>query len=518
MEMNRRAKSDSSYRVQRAKRAGVSIIEVTFSIGVVIVGVLGVVTLMPLAHRQAERGVSLDRASSTATQAEEEFGVRGMAYLPSWRLVDPQFVNGGYSRFVMLGVGFAAPQGSPVPFQIFEKHLAKLNADNEWVWTPASQIVNANQFNNMKDLTGRPLYWVHAGSGFCIDSRFLALAGNRRLAATENGQQVNLFGRYFPYTPEQPGVAPNNTIQVRFQRVGLRAFPGNVLPDIMSLLQADELFVSRDDLAFSRPTDPTLPPVQVGYDPGPDGAWGVAGVDDDTNGITDDHSEAGAGDDSVYQRQYVGGFSWIAILTPKLQGLTGVRDLYSLNIVVMQNRQVSMWSRGADDAWGVIDVDDDNNGRIDDIYDAGAANSDDLIDPQNERVAFLDINSSYQNEFVLVTRPGRPASDLDVNVGQWFMVTSVIQGAIANSETHVAKWYRVTGATNKPEPWGDGTQFSRRLTVNGPDWNFINHFVFQLPEPSGPPRKYAEAVLMPNVLNVHEKTIRIESSSLWTIE
>ena len=38
-------------------------------------------------------------------------------------------------------------------------------------------------------------------------------------------------------------------------------------------------------------------PNYTGYHPGPDGAWGVAGVDDDGNGTTDDIIELGRGDD-----------------------------------------------------------------------------------------------------------------------------------------------------------------------------------------------------------------------------
>lgn len=37
----------------------------------------------------------------------------------------------------------------------------------------------------------------------------------------------------------------------------------------------------------------------IGLGPGPDGAWGVAGVDDNMNGVIDERAEAGGGDDAV---------------------------------------------------------------------------------------------------------------------------------------------------------------------------------------------------------------------------
>ena len=487
--------------MKKRLRRGISIIEVTFSIGVVIIGVLGVVTLMPLAHRQAERGVSLDRASSAATQAVEEFRVRGLAFLPNWRTVSPFIPQSDINP--LLVQQNAIPQivqirtGVVLGQQVFE-HYAFNNggansnfAANQWF--PA-RLLFPNQAAQ---------FVFSAGTGFCIDGRFMSLPGNHRTSVDPQGAFG--YGRFFPYTPEQPGFDPANpTIRVRLHRIGLRAFPA-VAPAIMSLLQADELFVARDDVAFRRPTDRTLPPVQIGYDPGPDDRWGVSGVDDDSNGFVDDNSEAGwvGSDDQVYQRQYTGGFSWMATLTPKLETLGGIRDLYTLNVVVFQNRDVNMWSRGIDEAWGVVDVDDDQSGRIDDIQDAGMQGSDDLISPVNERVANIVFNGG--EEVTLFTRPGRPQTDLDVKPGQWFMVGATVHGATVTPQhlSHVAKWYRVINV-NKPEIDPNTNLFIRRLTVSGPDWNPQHAKIFY------------HAILMPNVVNVHQKTIRFETSSLWT--
>ena len=498
----------------RSRRA-ITIIEVTFSIGVVIVGVLGVVTLIPLAHRQAERGIALDRASSTATEAVEAFGVRGMAYPPSWRLIDPELQQLGFNTNSRLVLGSVLLNGQQVP--VFEKQLARL-VNGNWVWTNASAVATPQQFLNATNSVGRPLFWLHIGNGFCIDGRFMSLPGNRLVSTTENGNQIPLFGRYFPYTPEQPGIAPFTTITTRLRRVGLRAFP-SITPAIMSALQADEVFVSRDDLTFRKPDDNTLPPVQIGYDPGPDGAWGVAGVDDNNNNLIDENSEAGwlGSDDQVYQRQYTGGFSWFATLTPKFVGEVSYRDLYTLNIVVVQNRKVSMWTAGPDEAWGVAGQDDDGNGRIDDIADAGGG--DDLIDAVSERVAFIGfvgVPGGATTEAILVSRPGRNALDLDVKVGNWIMVAATASGAQPNNLSHVSKWYRITNATAKPEPFviNNNTFTSRRITIAGPDWD-PNHFTFA-DQNNG--SRFAEATIMPAVLNVHEKTVRLESSSLWTID
>ena len=108
------------------------------------------------------------------------------------------------------------------------------------------------------------------------------------------------------------------------------------------------------------------------WTPGPDGQWGVSGVDDDSNGTPDDITEAG----------------W-----------NGSDDRSDLN-------------PGRDGAWGVAGVDDNGTSPTDDVLEAGYAGSDDTLDARvswgcenpdlliSETIAFHDRrvkDSKYDN-------------------------------------------------------------------------------------------------------------------------
>lgn len=69
--------------------AGITLLEILISIGIVMIGLLGVVTLIPLAHFKAAQGVRRDRIAAMAQRAIDEFEVRGFSQLgsddePTW--------------------------------------------------------------------------------------------------------------------------------------------------------------------------------------------------------------------------------------------------------------------------------------------------------------------------------------------------------------------------------------------------------------------------------------------------
>ncbi|MDA1054179.1 MAG: hypothetical protein O3C40_27345 [Planctomycetota bacterium] len=124
-------------------------------------------------------------------------------------------------------------------------------------------------------------------TAFAIDPWFIA----------KNNSDVN--ADEFPY---------GNTASVpRMDRITFRAFPGGTA-SMMTAVQAEDVFVSQDELVFDLPADRAQPPTQV---------FGQAAA----------------------RRQYEGSISWMATVAPVLSSAD--RDLYTLSIVVFHNRSVT---------------------------------------------------------------------------------------------------------------------------------------------------------------------------------
>ena len=70
--------------MNRQRRSGITLIEVLFAIGVVVVGLLGVVALIPLAGVQARIGIDNDKAHLVGRAAIQDFDVYGMRRQVSW--------------------------------------------------------------------------------------------------------------------------------------------------------------------------------------------------------------------------------------------------------------------------------------------------------------------------------------------------------------------------------------------------------------------------------------------------
>jgi len=181
------------------RRRGVTLIELMFAIGIMLVGLLGVAALIPLAGYEIGRGLTADRMSVTGRNAVQEFDIRNM------RRAD-MYVN---------------PDGTPFNPKFQSMHLF-----------PASQRTLA----------------------FCIDPGYLHFHATNDLVNPPPANRTPLlFPSWGPLTS-----SPRK--EARMHRIPLRNQPGGA---IMNRLLAERLFVARDDLAVDRPADSTLPPAQV---------------------------------------------------------------------------------------------------------------------------------------------------------------------------------------------------------------------------------------------------------------
>lgn len=153
------------------------------------------------------------------------------------------------------------------------------------------------------------------------------------------------------------------------------------------------------------------------------------------------------------KRQWEGKFSWLATLIPNSV------DTYLLSIVVFHRRDLAV---------------------------------------DGERPSTVTFNSSGYNGGDVLLNASSP-DDLKMKEGEWLMLA----GVRSVSERHF-RWYRIQTADAGPVE-NSGGGYERNLTLFGQDWPVTQ----LLPA-------YNKAIWIPGVVAVYEKTIRLETSSLWT--
>jgi hypothetical protein len=392
-------------RVSRLRR-GLSLIEVMFAIGVVMIGLLGIAVLIPIAGKAARDGVSMDRASRAGMNAVREFHVREMSNPRTWRYPDHQTV---------------------VP----------------------TNALNPNPFNNT--------------IAYCLDPRFVALNNNNSLPA-------NAASRFFPYTSTLASLpaAP------RMKRISMRAwYASSNAFGVMGQAAADEIFVALDDLEINAPIDPQLPAEQVFYNLDP--------VNPD-------------------KRQSRGEFSWMATIAPRNDGTSGTgsdQSNYILSIVVFQGRDAGMPMDDVSERWAIIPFTMSGAAiTANGFYSGGIAGGDVML-----------VDKALAFQLAGVAGPAPSPADLAVKRGQWIML------ARNSAVGPMYRWYKVTevdpdeaGITTSAELLGTAPPSGfagRHVTLSGQDWTFD-------------PLNQTLAYIVPGVVAVYEKSIRLETSSLWT--
>jgi len=385
----------------RGVRRGTTLVEVMFAIGIVSVGLLGVLLVIPVAGSRTTRGIIADQADRVGRNAIRDFEIRSMRQPNTWTRLTPSPL--GYAEFPT---------------------------------KPTIAVPNPPPGN--ATITSR---------SFCIDPLFIAAHHSDAVA---NSTTAHANTEFFPYY-----AMSDVNRETRMQRISLRNRPGG--PTGMSVSQAVDVFMAADDLAFDVPPDSTLPPIQ-------------------------NFSE------NTTKRQSEGQFSWLATLTPLqdtlINGATLAQntDLYLLSIVVFHRRDMSMAMKYTDAAYAPADDGPDNERLVE--------------------VASFDSAGHGGGEILLRTRPGQPAEDLAVRSGDWLMLSARVTAP--SNPIHFFRWYRVVSA----DTGIDGTgPFTRNVTLQGTDWNLI----------AALPNTLTQATLMNNVVAVYEKTIRLETSSLWTV-
>ncbi|MBT7255168.1 MAG: hypothetical protein HN882_09225 [Planctomycetaceae bacterium] len=405
-----------NYRKQHL--AGITIIEVLFSVGIIVTGLLGVAGLIMISGTQMSQGLEADSMSNAGLNAISEFDTRKMR-----RPDNLLWYNPSTNSFT----------------SVLSSNLYGPGADNRW----GTAGVDDDNNGVIDDVTeaGYANDDLEPSPSFCIDPFFIA---QQVVDGNPNTHEFNLF-------PGRPPAA--NLVQMR--RVTLKnpnpAFPTQNLP--LSLFQSREIFIAKDDLSISKPPSATELPQQMWIE-------------------------------NKAKRLNAAETSWMATLTPNRNredpqnnNTLEPTDQYLLSIVIFNNRFINYTDANAD--------------------------------PEKERplnITFL--NRGFGGGEIQLSAPLDPTTglsdptQLELKHGDWVMLSA------DSNIRYCFRWYRISYIEDETpiNQINAAGEYYRHATLQGPDWS----------RPEWHNGTYTTHVtFIPGVIGVFEKTIRMESTSLY---
>jgi hypothetical protein len=262
-----------------------------------------------------------------------------------------------------------------------------------------------------------------------------------------------------PYSPQEWPVR-RVTFQPGFQALPPGPSPPEPPPVVMTGAVAETIFRLRDDLAVDQPEQSDRPSIQ---------RWDTSGT-------------------ALLRRQYKGNYSWLATIVPPTaeahaalqpeHPAYGQYD-YDVSVVVFRKRE---------------ETPSDTSERL--------INAELLLG--GELVIYSTTGTQAQQEV--------DAAVDGIKAGNWIALTGVNQ----TTGDFIMKWYRILALDDETslirvESEGGDYQ-GRRAMLLGPDW----------PAPAGAIVGGAigdlRAVILPEVMSVVTKPLKMESSSLWQLD
>jgi hypothetical protein len=392
-------------------RKAVTLIEVIFSIGVVLIGLLGLLSLMPLAGKRSQEAISLAAAAAVGDSVMNE--------LLSRKPISNQLLSDMSST----------PGGAAYDTRI---------------------TLVASQYGSRQIRLPRLRVGANAiFEGICIDSLYKGLNGT----AVAPGNKYN--DTFFPYFVQNynPLINPstNNASndwplsvstapsppQARMRRVGLDTL--NTLTVAQRLEQSRIQVESVDDLVASRPKDRSVDAV----------------IDGLSTGLI-----------TYGRRAPSGEFSWIATIS----ALPGSRYA-SVSVVVLRRRDAE---RDFPQNDGSVPVETPRENGIGErlAYVTSFAGFQGGAGGQVRLAASATTSSSLRsNDWIMLSRRVQHGSDNEVHVHRWYRVVAtdpeprilVPDGSATTADTQLGCF--LPNSVSTPV-------WVRDVILDGPDWNF----------------------------------------------
>lgn len=489
---------------------GTTIMEVLFAIGIVMVGLVGIASLIPLAIRQASDSRVLTQSTSMAQNAYRGFVANDM-YAPTSEL--PWLISQDTDVNSLTGI---ASYGQPSNYysQWDTPAFIPVRSFKELVYFQAG--LEQTNFTSLVDAAG-----YGARHSYCIDPLMWASQPTIAMKPVALGSEANYRRSRFPYyveshnplsnpsNPEFPYVADNNPrmIRVSFPEIdtisGVIGLPSTgIRPNFpMRSKMAQRLFTTDDDIAYI-----------------------TSEKDRSLSGVRTFSSVPSSGQ-QLAQAASNQDISWFATLTPLEQDTVYAQNLYNLSIVMFNKRDRTFEAPVIGSASPI----DTSNLPTTEIV-ATAVPNIDLVGgnpvggtaPLNKEYAVTGANSfgvdlyGYAGPGV-IDSSGELRREIKIKVGSWVMLSrrfyfsSTVNAAHDRARSKdIFKWYRVAGVGANPEiisqvdAYGNTMTekvWRQRVQLVGPDWMFRDlSDGLKLP---------TTATYVPNVVSVYERIVQM---------
>ncbi len=476
---------------RKGLRNAVTLIEVIFSIGVILIGLLGLLSILPLAGKRAQDSVGLSVAPVLASNvqaelnAEKFFNSNRLRSITTSNGTQPAWLNPEYKHTV-LNPGTQVAPDKPI-----------LDISNTTALTETQYLAVMAEVDR-GERTGFLAERIRIPS-FCIDPLYASLTNAPNAAETQSG----CYGGCFPYykqtddptiDPSTQGTAGLATArQPRMFRVGVTVRSNNAAKPFRNVTSGLRLTERQDDLSLTRPTDKTLP-AQFGL------KSGITKVT--SNGL-------------VYDRRIPSGeYTWLATVNPLRGGVYA-----SVSVVVLRKRVRAF------NPWSLDTAPATPNGN-----------------PIDERIAFVSFANGFKGGAGGVVHLISSANTVsNLKSGDWLMLSRFSStGRDSNTQLDTVidhhRWYRVVNVGTQAEelpnsPWGK--VWRHKVTLDGPDWSFssidnqpdivdsdqalqptLHYKPYLIPDGSGsaidmPFSGHTYATLVEGVVSVTERTIKL---------
>lgn len=464
--------------ISRSRRPGVTVLEVLFAVFVIVIGLLGIASLIPLASRNADQSNASNQALALGKIWVNDFLTRGFN--------DPDSFTANSSGYNWQWRNDVAPGGF-------------INFQKSYLGTPLA-LAGTNTSSTNSAVTANQIVRIWGHQAVCIDPLFMANSDVVRRMNMGTDRYGSYRASVFPYFEDgyNPVTDPYNQAspwhdQPRMIRMTLGLGDSfSLAPMRMSSKIISDIFASIDDVsAFTDDEDEAIAATRI---------YSTDGTFTSKNVMT-------------------GEFTWMATLVPEdvrpstFDGVGGTAptqltttNSYLLSLLIMHRRD-----RGFVPA-----------------VDSPVAGSD-IDKPGGERLIWVtplsgDFESGAGGQVRLISSA---ATDDNVHVGDWIMLGKHYLVDPGNTDHRYAffRWYRIiavdaeakrntlanvlasggnqfgTGA----DPYGNVGNlpvWSRDVVLEGPDWSFTPSAGGILTPTTG--------TLMSNVVTVIERNINVD--------